>query len=266
MTPSLCILGAAGRMGQALIRAAQREAGVRVAAAVEQPGHPALGQDAGLLASVGRLGLPLVTAEAAAPADVLIDFTVHTAVRANLARALAAGQGVVLGTTGLDAAEQQAVRDAAQRLPIVWAPNMSLGVNLLLDLVRRAAALLDPAYDIEIVEMHHRHKLDAPSGTALALAQAAAKGRGTRLEEVACYGRQGITGERPAGQIALHGVRGGDVVGDHTVIFAADGERVELVHKASSRDCFAQGALRAARWLHGRPPGIYGMRDVLGLE
>jgi 4-hydroxy-tetrahydrodipicolinate reductase len=262
---NLAILGAAGRMGQALVRCARRFPDLRVVAALEAPGHAALGQDSGLLSGIGANRVP-VSAGPAAGADVVIDFTFHTATPANVAAAVAANQGIVLGTTGLTEAEQAAVRAAAARVPIVWAPNMSLGVNVLLDLVRRAAAILGPDYDAEIVEMHHRFKQDAPSGTALALARSLAEGRGVKLQDVACHGREGMTGERPRGQIAIHALRGGDVVGDHTVMFACEGERVELVHRASNRESFAMGALRAALWLHGRKPGIYSMRDVLGLE
>jgi 4-hydroxy-tetrahydrodipicolinate reductase len=261
----IVILGAAGRMGQALLRCSRRFPDLRVAAAIEAAGHPSLGQDAGLLAGAGRLDVPLVAGPAPA-ADVVVDFTFHTAAPANLSAAASANLAVVLGTTGLTPAEQGAVRDAARRVPVVWAPNMSLGVNVLLDLVRRAAAMLGPAYDAEIVEMHHRHKKDAPSGTALALAEALAAGRTVRLQDVARHGRSGITGERPAGEIGIHAVRGGDVVGDHTVSFAGDGERVELVHRATSRDAFAMGALQAASWIAGRPAGLYTMRHVLGLD
>ncbi|NLF22362.1 MAG: 4-hydroxy-tetrahydrodipicolinate reductase [Lentisphaerae bacterium] len=263
---SVCILGAAGRMGHCLLRAAQGFEAVRIASAIEREDHPSLGQDAGALAGIGSLGVPIGTFKDAAPSDAIIDFTFHAAVTANLARAVATRQAYVLGTTGLTPDERQAVAEAARTIPIVWAPNMSLGVNILLDLVRRAAAALDTGYDIEIVEMHHRHKKDAPSGTALGLAEAAARGRGVSLDRVAVYGREGMVGERPCGEIAVHALRGGDVVGDHTVIFAADGERIELAHKASNREAFAKGALTAACWLQGRAPGLYNMRDVLGLE
>jgi 4-hydroxy-tetrahydrodipicolinate reductase len=195
---------------------------------------------------------------------VVIDFTFHTSTPPNLANAVANGQGVVLGTTGLSDDEKQCVADAAKKIPIVWAPNMSLGVNLLLELVKRSATVLGGGYDIEIVEAHHRLKKDAPSGTALGLAEAAAAGRGTPLRDVACYGRGGMVGERPPGEIGIHAVRGGAIVGEHTVSFIADEEIVEVTHKAVSRDAFATGALRAALWLDGRAPGVYTMRDVLG--
>ena len=263
---TLCIIGAGGRMGRMLTAAAFATPGLQVAAATEIPGSPLIGQDAGELAGVGGIGVPVTEPDAAPAADIAIDFTFHAAVPGNLSRAMAKGaKGYVLGTTGLTDEERAAVLEAAKSIPIVWAPNFSLGVNILLDLVKRTAALLDDSYDVEIVEMHHRHKKDAPSGTALGLAEAAAAGRGVKLADEAVYGREGVIGERPRGQIALHALRGGDVVGDHTVIFAADGERVELAHKASSRSTFAFGAMRAARWLPGRAPGIYSMRDVLGL-
>ena len=262
---TIAILGAAGRMGQMLLRCAKRFPGLRVGGAYEQAGHPALGQDAGTLAGIGPLGVALADTWPADAAAV-IDFTFHTAVAVHLERAIAHRQAVVLGTTGLNEEEKRRVTEAAQRIPIVWAPNFSLGVNLLLDLVRRAATVLGPAYDAEIVEMHHRLKKDAPSGTALGLAEALAAGRKVDPKAVAVYGREGITGERPRGEIAIHALRGGDVVGDHTVIFAADGERIELAHKASSRGAFANGALHAAAWLQDKPAGLYSMRDVLGLN
>jgi 4-hydroxy-tetrahydrodipicolinate reductase len=234
--------------------------GCHVAAAVERADHPCVGTPV-----PGFPGLRY-TADWPEGADAVIDFTFHTCVTANFANAAASRQAVVLGTTGLTDAEKQCVADAAEDIPIVWAPNMSLGVNLLLELVRRSAAVLGADYDAEIVEMHHRLKKDAPSGTALGLAEALAAGRGVSLSDVACYGREGITGERPRGEIGIHALRGGSVVGDHTVMFVADEERVEITHKATSREAFATGALRAALWLQGRAPGIYTMRHVLGFE
>ena len=252
-------------MGRMLTAAACATPGLQVAAATEIPGSPLIGQDAGELAGVGSLGVPVAEPDAAPGADIAIDFTFHAAVPGNLSRAMAKGaKGYVLGTTGLTDEERAAVLEAAKSIPIVWAPNFSLGVNILLDLVKRTAALLDDSYDVEIVEMHHRHKKDAPSGTALMLAHAAADGRGVKLDDVACYGREGIVGERPEGQIALHALRGGSVVGDHTVMFAGDVERVEITHKAQGREAFAAGALRAAQWAAGKIPGKYTMRDVLG--
>ncbi len=200
--------------------------------------------------------------EWSADVEGVIDFSYHAAVPAAVTRAAEQGIAYVIGTTGLTADEQQTVAAAAKRIPIVQSGNYSLGVNLLLELVRKTAAVLGPDYDIEVTEMHHRHKKDAPSGTALMLAKAAAAGRGRSEEFV--YGRHGDIGERPVGEIAVHALRGGSVVGDHTVMFAGDVERVELTHKAQSREAFAAGALRALAWAKGRPAGIYSMRDVLG--
>ena len=199
-------------------------------------------------------------------ADVegVIDFSYHTGVPAFVTKAAEAGIPYVIGTTGITPDEQRAVDAAAKRIPVVQSGNYSLGVNLLLELVRKAATVLGPEYDIEVTEMHHRHKKDAPSGTALMLAKSAAAGRGVSLDEKAVYGRKGDIGERPVGEIAIHALRGGSVVGDHTVMFAGELERVELTHKAQDRAAFAAGALKALAWAKGRPAGVYTMRDVLG--
>lgn len=261
------ITGAAGRMGHALVRAALATPGCEVAGAIEVEGHADLGRDAGLLAGAREVGVPVSSdlRRALQAADVLIDFTFHTTAPRHAALAAELGRALVMGTTGLTPAEEQAVLEAARKVPVVKAPNMSLGVCVLSALAEKAAAVLGMEYDVEVVETHHRHKKDAPSGTALLLAQRAAAGRGQDFAAAACYGRQGLTGERPRGQIGIHALRGGDVIGDHTVSFIADGERVELTHRASSRDAFAGGALKAAQWLIGRAPGMYGMRDVLAL-
>lgn len=240
----VAILGAAGRMGRMLCALAEANPELELVARVDvADGFDTTWPDG---------------------TEAVVDFTFHTAVPANVEKAAAAGVAYVIGTTGLSADEQVRVDACAQKIPIVQAANYSLGVNLLLDLVRKAAAVLGTDYDIEVVEMHHRHKKDAPSGTALMLARAAAAGRQVELDDVACYGRHGIVGERPEGQIALHALRGGSVVGDHTVMFAGDVERVEITHKAQGREAFAAGALRAAQWAAGRAPGRYDMRDVLG--
>jgi 4-hydroxy-tetrahydrodipicolinate reductase len=236
-------------MGQNLLRCSQKNSGCAIVAAVERPDFPAD---------------MAYTSEWPKEAEAVIDFTFHTCVASNIQHALANKQAVVLGTTGLSEEEKQLVQDAAKQIPIVWAANMSLGVNLLLELVKRAAEVLDTRYDIEIIEAHHRLKKDAPSGTALMLAEAAAAGRKVSLKEVACYGREGIVGERPKGEIGIHAVRGGAIVGDHTVALIADEECVEITHKANSREAFATGALSAALWLANRKPGLYTMRDVLG--
>lgn len=240
----VAILGAAGRMGRMLCALAETNPELELVARVD-------------VADGFDTAWPDGT-------EAVVDFTFHTAVPANVEKAAAAGVAYVIGTTGLSADEQARVDACAQKIPIVQAANYSLGVNLLLALVRKAAAVLGTDYDIEVVEMHHRHKKDAPSGTALMLARAAAAGRQVELDDVACYGRHGIVGERPEGQIALHALRGGSVVGDHTVMFAGDVERVEITHKAQGREAFAAGALRAAQWAAGRAPGRYDMRDVLG--
>ena len=200
-----------------------------------------------------------------AETEAVIDFTFHEAVPANITKAAQDGVVYVLGTTGLTDDEQAVVNAAAKKIPVIQSGNFSLGVNLLLGLVKKASEILGVEYDCEVVEMHHRHKKDAPSGTALMLAKAAAEGRGQDFGEVAVFGREGMVGERPQGEIAVHALRGGSVIGDHTVMFAGDVERVELVHKAQSREAFAAGALRAALWAAGRKPGLYNMRDVLGL-
>ena len=260
MSMKVAIVGAAGRMGQALLRLAASE-GIEPVAAIEGAQCPLVGQ----AVKLEGLSRPLVyTTEWSEEAEAVIDFSFHAAVPAHLAAAVARGQGYVLCTTGLTAEEQAAALAAAKKIPLVWSSNMSTGVNLLLELVRKAAQTLGIEYDIEITETHHRMKKDAPSGTALMLAEAAAAGRGVKLADVGCHGRDGLVGERPAGEIGIHALRGGSVVGDHTVMFMADEERIEITHKAVTREVFAKGALRAAKWLAGRAAGRYSMRDVLG--
>ncbi len=200
-----------------------------------------------------------------AETEAVIDFTFHEAVPANITKAAEDGVVYILGTTGLTDEEQAAVDAAAKKIPVVQSGNFSLGINLLLGLVRKASEILGVEYDCEVVEMHHRHKKDAPSGTALMLARAAADGRGQDFDDVSVFGREGIVGERPQGEIAVHALRGGSVIGDHTVMFAGDVERVELVHKAQTREAFAAGALRAALWAADKAPGLYNMRDVLDI-
>jgi 4-hydroxy-tetrahydrodipicolinate reductase len=261
------IVGCAGRMGRTNLCQVLETEGVALAGGLERPGHPALGQDLGTLAGLEPVGLAATDDLDAllAVSDVLIEFSTPEATLATTARAAERGCAHVIGTTGLDPEQTQRLEAHAQHIPIVWAPNMSLGVNLLLGLVQQAAAALDAGYDIEIVEMHHRHKVDAPSGTALALGRAAARGRQVALEEAAVRVRDGITGPRQAGTIGFATLRGGDVVGDHRVVFAGLGERLELAHIATDRRIYARGAVHAARWTEGRAPGLYGMSDVLGL-
>lgn len=265
----IAILGAAGRMGYNLLDCASTISGCEIVAACDIEGHAAIGQTVKAFSNISSDAVPeslSYTTEWPKDAEVIIDFTFHTAVIPHMKNAVENKQAYVIGTTGLTAEEKQAVDAASKAIPIVWAPNMSLGVNLLLELVRRSASILGDDYDAEIVEMHHRLKKDAPSGTAIGLAEALAEGREVALDDVAIYGRKGITGERPKGEIAIHALRGGSVVGDHTVMFTADEERVELTHKAVSRKAFAKGALRAALWLSNKRPGIYNMRHVLGFE
>ncbi|MCK5528645.1 MAG: 4-hydroxy-tetrahydrodipicolinate reductase [Kiritimatiellae bacterium] len=263
----LAILGAAGRMGKALISCAERVDGVEVVAAIEIEGSPLLGVDAGLTAGVSELGVEITSdMTATGVADVVIDFTFHEASPLNAERAAEFGQSIIIGTTGLTDEEADVVKKAAEKIPIVWAPNMSLGVNLLFAMVEKAGSILGVEYDVEIVETHHKLKKDAPSGTALRLAEQVAAGRLQNLEDVGCYGRQGLVGERPVGEIGVHAVRAGDVVGDHTVTFAIEGERIEFTHRASSRDTFAMGAVKTAKWVADKKPGLYDMQDVLGLR
>jgi 4-hydroxy-tetrahydrodipicolinate reductase len=261
------IVGAAGRMGQMLVRQTTETKGARLGAASDRAGVPAIGRDAGELAGLGALQVKIGDDPAAVfmASDAVIDFTLPAATVVHAALAARHSRALVIGTTGLDPAQTKEIEAAARLVPIVWAPNMSLGVNLLMALVEQVARTLDPDYDIEIVEMHHKHKIDAPSGTALGLGRAAAKGRAVPLDQVWVRSRDGHTGARPQGAIGFATLRGGDVVGDHTVVFAGEGERIELTHKAASRVIYARGAVRAALWVQGRPPGLYGMKDVLGL-
>ena len=261
------ILGGAGRMGRALVRAVTEAKGAAVVGAVDAPGNPEIGKDLGGLAGIDPLGVALGDDVRGLfdRADVVIDFTVPTATAENARIAAATGAAYVVGTTGLEPAQQAVVAEAGRRAVVVQAANFSLGVNLTIALTRRLAEVLDDSFDIEIVELHHRHKLDAPSGTALALGRAAAAGRGVSLEDVADRGRDGITGARRRGHIGFGVLRGGNVAGDHTVIFAADDERIELSHKAGDRIIFARGAVHAALWTAGKPAGYYTMQDVLKL-
>ena len=252
-------------MGRMLVRAAAGMDGIRLVAAVEQEGHPGIGTDAGELAGIDPCGVPITTldGEALPEADVLIDFTFHTAVAENAAVAARLAKAVVIGTTGLDETETKAVLDAAQSIPIVWAPNMSLGMNVLFAAVEKAASVFGLAYRVELDETHHVHKKDAPSGTALRLAEKVASGRGQDLSTVML--QDPPTNDVPADGIVIRSHRKGEVVGDHTVAFGNETERIEFTHHAWSRDSFAVGALHAARWVAGKAPGLYDMQDVLSL-
>ena len=261
------IVGAAGRMGRMLLAAVDAADGVEIAGGVEASGHPDLGKDLGELAELGTMGIAL-TSDAGAmfeDVDAVIDFTVPVVTEANAKLAANSGTVLVIGTTGMTEDQQHNVDQAASRTAIVQAANYSVGVNMLLGLVEQAARILPEIYDIEILDMHHHHKIDAPSGTALALGHAAAKGRNVNLEDVADKVRDGIIGPRKQGDIGFATLRGGDVAGEHTVMYAGPGERIEITHKASSREVFAIGAVRAALWATGQKPGLYSMKDVLGL-
>lgn len=266
----ISIPGAAGRMGRTLIAEIAAGKDVELSAAVEPPGHPALGQDAGLLAGIDALGVELTDdlEQMIAGADAVIDFTLPE-VTATLAQHCAEKNvPLVIGTTGLSDEQSERVRSAARAIPIVWAPNMSVGVNVLCRLVSEATRLLAEQYDIEIVEAHHRHKVDAPSGTAIRLAQVVADASASlgSLDERACYGRRGIVGKRPPNEIGIHTVRGGEIPGEHTIMFCGTSDRVEITHRAANRSVFAQGAIRAVRWAISQAPGLYDMNDVLQIR
>lgn len=263
----IAVMGVAGRMGQELVRAVHEAEGCELSGASERRDSPAIGSDAGTLAGLGPIGVT-VTAD---PLDIIaksegiLDFTTPKATVEFAGLAANARIVHVIGTTGLSEADEIQIKAAARHAPIIKAGNMSLGVNLLAAITRRVAEALDEDFDIEIVEMHHRDKVDAPSGTALMLAAEAAQGRGVDLDARAVKGRDGMTGPRPRGAIGMASLRGGSVVGEHSVIFAGPGERIELTHLAGDRGIFARGAVKAALWGRGKAPGLYSMSDVLGL-
>jgi 4-hydroxy-tetrahydrodipicolinate reductase len=262
------IAGAAGRMGQALVRCCQKIDGLSLAGAIEYGEHPQLGEDAGAIAGLEPVGVLLSSAFEAAvsQADVVVDFSLHTAVPGHVRSMAQLKRAFVLGTTGLSEDEASVVRDASGKIPIVWAPNMSPGVNLLFAMAERAAALLGPAYKVTIDDTHHIHKKDAPSGTALRLGEKVAEGAGVPFEDVYVHDEGGRMSSYPAGSIAIRSYREGEVVGDHTVCFDGIGESVSLTHHAKSRDAFALGALQAALWVVDKKAGLYDMQDVLGLR
>ena len=262
----VAIAGASGRMGRMLVQALLADPQASLSAALDIEGSPALGQDAA--AALGQTSGVTITADlrcGLAGADVLIDFTRPEGTLAHLAVCRALGLRAVIGTTGLTPMQQEQIAAHAQHIGIVLAPNMSVGVNVMLRLLETAARSLGDDSDVEVIESHHRHKVDAPSGTALALGEAVARARGVTLADQGVFTRHGHTGERARGAIGFASVRGGDIVGEHTVLFAGAGERIEIVHKSSSRANYAEGALRAAHWVGGRGPGLYSMADVLGL-
>lgn len=261
------MLGASGRMGRAILACIAELPDVKLVGAVTQTGDPAIGRDAGEAAGLEAFGVPLTDDrnQALHNAQVAIDFTLPAALDANVKACTEHGAALVVGTTGLEPKHFETMERAAREIPIVYGRNMSVGVNLFMDLVARAARALGQEYDVEIVEAHHRYKVDAPSGTALALGERVAEARGHPLRDLAVYAREGRTGPRVPGTIGFSVIRGGQIVGDHTVMFIAGDEQVELTHRARDRAAFARGALRAARWVAGRAPGYYSMADVLGM-
>lgn len=263
----IAVAGASGRMGRMLIEATLKDGEVVLGAAFDRPGSPVVGKDAGDLVGQPCGVQVLDSAETALKqADCLIDFTRPEGTLEHLALCRKLGVAMIIGTTGFDEAGKAAIRDAAQDIPVVFAPNMAVGVNLVFKLLDVAARILNQGYDIEIVEAHHKHKIDAPSGTALRMGEVVASALGRDLKECAIYGREGVTGERGPSTIGFATVRGGDIVGDHNVMFCGTGERVEIAHKAGSRMPYALGSLRAARFLAGKKNGLFDMQDVLGLR
>lgn len=266
-TQQIAIAGSSGRMGRALLEAVAQSPDFRLRAALEQADSPALGRDAGeLIGTPNGVKISADFTAALAGCQVLIDFTRPQGTLAHLEVCAQQGIRMVIGTTGFDEAQKQHIQRAAKRTAIVMAPNMSVGVNLVFKLLETASKVLAEGFDIEIIEAHHRHKVDAPSGTALRMGEAIAQAIGRDLKTCAVYGREGVTGERDPSTIGFATVRGGDIVGDHTALFAGEGERVEITHKASSRATFALGALRAARFLGDKSQGLFDMQDVLGLR
>ncbi|NPA24820.1 MAG: 4-hydroxy-tetrahydrodipicolinate reductase [Deltaproteobacteria bacterium] len=266
---SVIIAGAAGRMGKRLVDLVNAQPEARVAGALEHPENPALGRDAGEIAGIGTIQVPLVGSLdelVDCEADVMIDFTAPAATLANVAWATAHGVAMVIGTTGLSSDDRRQLALAAEKIPLVFAPNMSVGVNVLFKVVAEVAAILGDDFDVEILEAHHNQKKDAPSGTAVRLGEIVAQVLGRDYEKDAVFTRQGFVGARTKKEIGMQTLRAGDIVGEHLVMFGGMGERLEIIHRAHSRDNFAAGAVRAALWLEGRGPGLYDMQDVLGLK
>ncbi len=262
------VTGAAGRMGGRILALTKETGDFQIVGATERPGHPAIGQDAGEVAGIGSVGVTVADSlsKIITGADVVMDFTAPEASIVHLRTASEAGVAIVVGTTGLSKEHLDEARRLAPKMPCVISPNMSVGVNVLFKALKEVAQTLGDDYEVEVVEAHHHFKKDAPSGTALRMAQVVAEALGWDLEQVAIYGRKGMVGERPKAQIGVHTVRAGDIVGEHTVVFGGMGERVEIIHRAHSRDNFARGALRAARYVVQAPKGLYDMADVLGLK
>lgn len=264
----ITVCGAAGRMGSRIVALSKDYPEIKVAGAVESNTNPKLGLDAGLVAGIGELGVKIIDdiEKVIEDTDVVVNFTTPEATLEHLEVARKYKKSMVIGTTGFNNEQLATIQEASKDIPIVLSPNMSIGVNLLFKILKDVARVLGDDYDVEIIEAHHRMKKDAPSGTAIKMAKVIAEALGRNFDEVAVYARHGIIGERTKKEIGIQTIRAGDIVGEHTVIFGGLGERIEIVHKASSRDTFARGALRAVIWLYGKPAGLYDMGDVLGIK
>ena len=264
----VAVTGAAGRMGGRIVTAVKEAEGLELAGAVERPGHEMIGQDAGLIAGCGAAGVKITASldEALKNADVLIDFTFPEVTLKNLATCVRLGKKLVIGSTGFTPAQRAEVQKAGEQIPVILAPNMSVGVNACFKLLKETAKILGPDFDVEIVELHHNKKKDSPSGTAVRMGEVVAEALGRDYNQVANFHREGMCGERSPEEIGMQTVRGGDIVGEHTVYFIGMGERIEISHRAMSRDMFARGAVRAAAWLAAKEQGMYDMQDVLGLK
>ena len=260
-------MGAAGRMGQRIIYFLSRDEGISIVGAKEIARHPSLGIDAGIVAGIGEIGVSITDniTDSSAGADVIVDFTSPESTLLNAEYASREGKSLVIGTTGFKDGEEKQLKRLCRSIPCVTAPNMSIGVNVMFEATKILARTLGDEYDVEIIETHHKHKIDSPSGTALRLGEAAAEGLGRDFESAAAFKRYGRIGGRKEGEIGIQSIRGGDVVGEHTVMFLGEGESIELTHRAFSRDNFAKGVLRAVKWIYGKSPGIYTMKDVLDL-
>lgn len=259
---NIAINGVCGRMGLRIAELVAQDEGLKLVAALEMRGHPDVGKDLGSVVNPFHKGV-IISHELSGSPDVLIDFTTPQSTLARLRTCTDHGIAMVIGTTGLNNEQLEQVNKTSEKIPCLFSPNMSIGVNLLFNLVETVSKILGNESDIEIIESHHRHKKDAPSGTALKIAEKICSVTNRKMDEVVIYGRKGITGERPQNQICIHSIRSGDIVGEHTVTFCSGGERLELVHKAQTRDSFAMGAIRAAKFLYGKPPGFYKMEDAL---
>ncbi len=265
----LTVVGAAGRMGRAILDVLyQDDEDLTLGAALEKKGHPSIGKDAGILIGVEKWGVPVLhqMKKAVKDGEVIVDFTLPQETLMVLQEAVVKKKPMVIGTTGFTTEDEKKIKQASHKIPIVLSPNMSVGVNVVFKLIHDAVTALGGGYDIEILEVHHRHKKDAPSGTALRMGEVAALARGASLPQVGRFARYGTIGTRQTNEIGIQSLRGGDIVGEHTVIFAGPGERIELTHRAHSRNNFARGALMAARWVANQSPGVYDMMDVLGLK